>query len=909
MISLDAYVPWIPSEGDDDYPHPAPVCEPVNLAATTLPPLCYTLKNAECAGLSTLQRETIRRMMQSFEARKTFLLGDATGVGKGRTIAGLIAELAAAEGDVRVAWVSANMRLEEDARRELEAVGAAALLDSDTGGARFSSYAALQVAARASDFVEWLAQVERPVVVLDECHALRNSGGIVSQNIQNLINRTRGARSELRILYSSATACSTARHCEYLGSLGLFGTPESPFSDFSALQSALKRHGASLMELMAIDLRARGAYIARQLSFLDLRVEHRMVHLSDEQKRVYNACGASLRAAELLSGSTQQSFFQRLITALKVEETIRIVEEHVARGASVVVSLVNTGEATSRRMSNSNNNHNDHHRAIERHLVGAEALETHDAEPVDGLPENPLDRLIAHFGEARIAELTGRRLRVERGESNASGRRVKTPSIHDEVAAFQRGEKHVAVLSRAGGVGISLHDSIDGRPRVHVILEMPWSAEDLLQQMGRTHRSSSRRPPTYILVTSDLPAELRFASSIVAKLQNFGAMVKADRSSCCFSFFKVPRWSAAERRSIGLYLAMASARRPDDLPLMRLSRQQALLACQLDAGAGDAAMKTRVISLLQHSAELGDRRPAVMAAAQRLWPQDLTMLTERWTREGHSKFPSAFREQVMTLLLCAQAWETRDTLGLLDQDTLLRIVELIACPVTLDRAQVVATRFRQHGLEDMTAVPIDGVLNRMLGMEFEVQADVLAIADSVVQPTRPPPSACLLRYAMDRAGGAIQAWIDDVSHVSFGAPTVGVRVSIGYEVLQPEEPEKEANIVFWCHAKSGRVCWADPDRERLVFADRHTVRATNLADAAGMRARGYYRVSRLAWRRATAHHDHTASRRVRKLSKHFYIATEHAMRTWDASAHRILRVPPTTAFPNGVIGLLMHATG
>ena len=95
MNSAEAYVSWKtadPDLDDEDFvPHPSEVCEPANLAATEGPPLYYTLKSYS-PNLSTLQRETIRAIMISLHKRNAFLLGDATGVGKGRILAGLILE-------------------------------------------------------------------------------------------------------------------------------------------------------------------------------------------------------------------------------------------------------------------------------------------------------------------------------------------------------------------------------------------------------------------------------------------------------------------------------------------------------------------------------------------------------------------------------------------------------------------------------------------------------------------------------------------------------------------------------------------------------------------------------------------------------------------------------------------------
>ena len=120
MLSSLCYVPWTPLSSDDDFvPHPTPVCEPANLAACATPRPSYRLCSSG-SGLSTLQRETIQAIVTSFDTRGAFLLGDATGVGKGRIIAGLIEELRLRHGTISAVWVSASTRLCCDAVREFE---------------------------------------------------------------------------------------------------------------------------------------------------------------------------------------------------------------------------------------------------------------------------------------------------------------------------------------------------------------------------------------------------------------------------------------------------------------------------------------------------------------------------------------------------------------------------------------------------------------------------------------------------------------------------------------------------------------------------------------------------------------------------------------------------------------------
>ena len=134
-----------------------------------------------------------------------------------------------------------------------------------------------------------------------------------------------------------------------------------------------------------------------------------------------------------------------------------------------------------------------------------------------------IDEIIQEFGEDIVAEITGRKRRTVNGELV-----YRELSNNQEKELFNKGVKKVIVVSGAGSEGISLHDTT-GKRRFHIITQLPWSAEQFVQQCGRTHRSNQESAPHYEILVTDLPGESRFMSVMLKRLRALGALTNGNR--------------------------------------------------------------------------------------------------------------------------------------------------------------------------------------------------------------------------------------------------------------------------------------------------------------------------------------------------------------------------------------------
>ena len=701
------------------------------------------------------------------------------------------------------------------------------------------------------------------------------------------------------VLYSSATAASCIKHLEYLNRLELWGR-NTPFPTYNALASAMKTHGTPLMELLSIQMRSAGSYVSRQLSFSDVVMEHYNIKLNNQEIEMYDECTEMLRQNRILGGSAHQTFFQKVITGIKTKYAIKIAKTRLSMGDSVVISLINTGEAFAKRAIKKDNGTSCKNHDFK---VCEEMLDELGYD-IPNMPINPIDEILNEFGSDNVAELTGRKLTFKK-KSNGIFELYSKGSLQEEAKKFQEGKKNIAILSRAGGVGISLHDNSIGRRRCHIILEMPWSAEDFMQQLGRTHRSNSKSAPYYILMSTDIPSEMRFTSAIIQKLSSMGALIKGDRSCCDMKWIDVPKWSAATRRSLGLYLATSQLyEKYKDMKLLDLSRNRALYVCGFTkTSVSDITLKTTLTKLLSNTEECTEENIRnYLSAVKVLYPQDISTIFFNWSTEKHRFYPQPFKDKVFSLLLCQNAWETRHTLGQLPEAITHLIIEYMSKPSSLQDASHAGNRFIEHKmkLDNLHTSTTDQILNKIMGMEIAVQKCVTAYPCFLTYPSKQVKVSCFFRFIQEKAGRNINCEIEDIKLASFSEGATGVQVCISHSPKQIEDPPYDT--ILWRHQNSNRIVYVKNNEMYTSEGIRYKLEDTSHMY---LESKGYVQAGRREWEYYMRRHMLQCKKKCRKLAKNYYIATDKVMNCWEHSQHRVLRIPSCIHFPKGLIGLLV----
>lgn len=611
--------------------HPGDIAEASGLSACLLPPADYPLWDSirddivDRGLLSQLQLEGVMyasmKHLQWLPSgqRAGFFIGDGAGVGKGRQIAGIVLDNFA-RGRRRAVWLSTSSDLHHDAERDLRDLGCAGIsiinnvqtLDKGTKvvglskdlqeGVLFMTYHTLispgKGKTRLQQVIDWVGGPQFDgVIVFDEAHKAKNfvpGAEGKSTKVSQAVLALQEQLPKARIVYCSATGVSEVGNMAYMSRLGLW-VAGSAFENFEAFLDSMKKRGVSFLEMLAMEMKLEGFYVARGLSFREAEFMELPCDLTPEQRELYDQAVEEWRILRLAVNqalvtlqsasrdvwkafwATQQRFFKLLCVSMKIPMVVKEAKAALAEGQCVVIGLQATGEAAAQALDLQPGTQCGWVSVTQQMLVhfvkgqfpvkkdqppeGADAsqpagpddeerqciamrdvlLERYRAGKEITLPPNFLDQLIHELGGPNaVSEMTGRKGRIV---SDKNGRGVyqlrgkpdsaELDSLNvKETEAFMRGKKLIAIVSDAASTGISLHASKqcnNQRRRVHLTIELPWSADKAIQQLGRSHRSNQVCGPVYKLVSTNLGGEKRFAAAVSRRLQSLGALTRGDR--------------------------------------------------------------------------------------------------------------------------------------------------------------------------------------------------------------------------------------------------------------------------------------------------------------------------------------------------------------------------------------------
>ncbi|PAV91926.1 hypothetical protein WR25_06227 isoform A [Diploscapter pachys] len=400
----ETYSEYRPAKLRSGLAHPDSVVESASLSSVAPPEVWYNLTLPEelidTGAVSALQLEAVIYACQAHERflpsgeRMGYLIGDGAGVGKGRTIAAIIYENYLLMRK-RAIWLSVSNDLKFDSERDLRDVGAgkitvyplnklkySKIAGRENGyikkGVIFATYSSLigqaksgsgkKYRSRLRQLIQWFGLDYDGVIVLDECHRAKNlvpSGGKSTKTGQMVVELQR-ALPKARVVYASATGATEPRNMAYMTRIGLWGVGQS-FRDFNAFIDAVERRGVGAMEIVAMDMKQRGLYLARQLSFRGVSFRVKEVALTEEFIRMYDEsvklwmeCRRQFQLVlkqheeeDRPEGkrvwaqfwASHQRFFKYLCIAAKVDTCVTMVRDAIRDNKCVVIGLQSTGEA------------------------------------------------------------------------------------------------------------------------------------------------------------------------------------------------------------------------------------------------------------------------------------------------------------------------------------------------------------------------------------------------------------------------------------------------------------------------------------------------------------------------------------------------------------------------------------
>lgn len=382
-----------------------------------------------------------------------------------------------------------------------------------------------------SEFVK-----DASIVLYDEAHNIKNIGGVGKTNVRRAELAQIITNDAARIFYATATPSDKPGDIFYLQRAGLFESEdqfkrimdrvgywwdEPVFNkrgkmvrrgewkvdqlkqentkliadEIAAIYDRLTEDGHMIKREVAVDTTETGNSFPPQMIDVDVpaHVETLMEDIEENLTIHYDDGRVFKNRANILGRQKEE------LEPHKLPEAIRIAEEHLMQGYSIVF-FVET------------------------------VMEGDEPRDATGMPKpGSAEVLKKHFAEKYGEDSVG----VIVGTANAYEKYRRVENMND----FQAGDRRIIIATiGSGGTGVNLDDTIGNAPRCTIFVTAPISAIKAVQAWGRTLRTNTQsRAKVFFLFAAKVPVEQWLKNVIATKLTMLGASVKGSVSILDFA--------------------------------------------------------------------------------------------------------------------------------------------------------------------------------------------------------------------------------------------------------------------------------------------------------------------------------------------------------------------------------------
>ena len=418
----------------------------------------------------SFQSQASAALVDGLRKHRGALLQGGTGTGKtyiaAQTIKDILPHLSTqddlGEGPFPILWICpAATKLQTERvlgaygiKRSVMVMSYSTLSSPTTGGTMFYSCKTIVEFGKEQIVFEWNDVMMPKLVVFDECQALKND-----ESTRTAIARSLPDKAVKRLFISATPyqrVCEARTVMVGVGMISQYNILPLSQNTAPSVMSSLATYGNTAAYSPRAMEKVKAVMEPYTVALKNVRFKHKartecvMVDFRTQEERdaYRNAYNEYLEELYRLRGQTGHGILAaRLVAMLKFRQKAEEI-----RSPLIAARARNAVMEGSQAIIASN---------FKGMLRGAfmALTENYDVDP------------------ARIGYVTG-------GQTAEARQR--------DVDAFQRGEKDYMLLTiQAGGVGISLHHEMEqARPR-HIILPPTWSAIDLIQCVGRSHRITS----------------------------------------------------------------------------------------------------------------------------------------------------------------------------------------------------------------------------------------------------------------------------------------------------------------------------------------------------------------------------------------------------------------------------------